>query len=169
MSKFLKFPDVLLIPVILVAFVASYGIVHLAMHTRNNVSLVKLSDVSYGSYDSAYKIESDVQKENIREIEGWFVLEGITYNYYNFGEGAGGSSVYNNMHLALIDGDNVVLLPTVLVLRKDVTRKLRDGTNYRYCGFKAIVPTDYLDFAKDATFYMAVTDPYDNMELYEIE
>lgn len=166
---FFRFPDVLIIPFVVLAFVVSYGIVHLAMHTRNNVSYIDLSDISEGTSDTAYSIEEQNDTPGYIEIKGWFVIPGRTYDYYNFGQGKGGSGVYNEMHLALLDGDRVVMLPTILIERPDVTEALGDGLEYDYCGFITHIPNDFRQLAGESGFCMVVSDPYDNLEIYRLE
>ncbi|MCR4687999.1 MAG: hypothetical protein K5745_00445 [Saccharofermentans sp.] len=167
-KKLFRFPDVILIPFIICAFLVAYGIVHMPMRTRNNPSVVSRSEVKAGTDDYKYEIEEDRDFENYRMLKGYFVIPGRTYRFYNFGLGKTIDGVYNKMYLAVTDGGEVVLLPTVVYYRSDVSREINDGTDYYFCGFEAHIPAEYKQLAQDQ-LYMVYMDPYDNMELYEID
>ena len=80
---------------------------------------IKVKKYDYSQYiidsniDFEYSVENSISDEN-SYVNGWCIERNKTYTFYNYGWGREGSSVYNNIHLGCINGDNVYEFPTRL-------------------------------------------------------
>ena len=64
-------------------------------------------------------------------LQGWCVRKGVTYRYYNYGLDCTADAVYTNLHLCLVEGDSVYVIPTKLSDRDDIETVIGDGIDYR--------------------------------------
>jgi hypothetical protein len=136
-----------------------------------HVKVLAQSDYSAGSTSSArYQLEErNARPDGSTEVKGWFVLPGETYPYYNYGNDEHKTGVYDYMQFAVKNNDgSLAVFPTKLELRPDVTAALADGTDYRYCGFHALVPADWSSSLDSSRLVMAVTNPKGAVTVYPL-
>ncbi|MCC6093690.1 MAG: hypothetical protein LIV24_01470 [Eubacterium sp.] len=117
--------------------------------------------------DIRYDVESvTADEKNNSTIKGWFVKPGVTYDFYNYGNDAERTGVYNYLNVCLIDADRVYVLPTKLEIRQDVNDLIGDGTDYKFSGFEAYVPSKYSYLFDNCSYGFLSRDPDGRQTLY---
>lgn len=99
-------------------------------------------------------------------IKGWFVLPGITYDFYNYGNDNHSSSAYNYVNVCVVDKNDIYVLPTKLEERQDVNELIGDGVDYKYSGFQAKVSSELSNLVENKSIAFLVKDPDDKKTLY---
>lgn len=102
-------------------------------------------------------------------INGWFLKEGISYDYYNYGNDNHSQSVYNNMHIAFVNDEEVYLVPTKLIKREDVNLIIDDGIDYKYSGFTSKLSSTDKYIADEGKLVMVWEDINGIKEIYYLE
>ena len=114
-------------------------------HENSTISLYDKESFPHSAIENVqYSIESVSTDQNGNcTITGWFIQPGVTYSFYNYGNDATRSGVYNYLNICFVDGESTYVLPTKLEERSDVNDFIGDGINYRYSGFHAYIPSQY--------------------------
>lgn len=170
--KLLTWEHLLLILLTLLAIIA-VCVILLRYNTENNeIRIFDESSFNQGAIeDVKFEIEpfSEEAENEAQIIKGWFILPGVTYQYYNYGNDAERSGVYNYLNLCFIKDGKVYVLPTKLELRDDVNNIISDGIDYRYSGFRANVPENYSHLIKEGSIAFLVQNPDGVNTLYAQE
>ena len=148
-------------------------VLFLLYDTENNEILVyDESSFSQGAIkDVKFEIESISERDErgAQIIKGWFILPGVTYQYYNYGNDAERNGVYNYFNLCFLKDGKLYVLPTKLELRDDVNNLISDGIDYRYSGFQANLPKNYSHLIKEGSIAFLVKNPDGVNTIYEQE
>lgn len=140
-------------------------------HENTTISLYDKDSFPNSAIENVqYSIESvsTDQKGNCT-ITGWFIQPGVTYSFYNYGNDATRSGVYNYLNVCFVDGEYIYVLPTKLEERADVNDSIGDGINYRYAGFHAYVPSQYSYLLDKRSFGFLSQKPDGAKTLYVLE
>lgn len=145
------------------------GLIGAALREDSTVREEELSSYSVGAVeDIAFHIDSSgYDKNGNYYISGWCVKPGVVYEYYNYGNDAHRSGVYNNMHFGFSDGTRVFLLPTKLERREDVNSLLNDGIDYGFCGFRSILPKNRAGEIEKGDPVLVWENPDKSQELFD--
>lgn len=104
-----------------------------------------------------YKLEGGaVYRDGHAVITGWMTDTGHIDSGYNYGVDTVLYGVYNNMHCGIVNGDKVIIFPTKLKKRPDVNNEINDGIDYKYCGFTAYIPSEYVSEYSDNEIVLTV-------------
>lgn len=101
-------------------------------------------------------------------LQGWCVRKGVTYRYYNYGLDCTADAVYTNLHLCLVEGDSVYVIPTKLSDRDDIETVIGDGIDYRCSDFTAKIPKKQTHLLTEDNLGIIMTAPDGEELLYEI-
>lgn len=150
------------------AMVIICALLFIYRHENNTVHQYKRSSFNEDAIVSVkYNLESiSADKSGNETIKGWFVLPGATYDFYNYGNDANRSSVYNYLNVCLVEGDDVYVLPTKLEGRSDVNDTIGDGIDYKYAGFQAWLPYRYSFLSDKCSFAFLTQNPDGVKTLY---
>lgn len=137
-------------------------------HENNTVYLYSRYSFNVGAIeDVQYNVESIITDEmNNTTVKGWFIKQGVVYDFYNYGNDVESNGVYNYLNVCLINDDSVYILPTKPEWRYDVTDYIADGINYKYAGFEAYVPSKYSYLFDKCSFAFLSRDPAGAKTLY---
>lgn len=159
------------IVVLVIALIAVATLLVALRLEDTHVKVLAQSGYSAGSAASArYQLEErNARPDGSMEVKGWFVLPGVTYPYYNYGNDEHKTGAYDYMRFAVKNDDgSLTVFPTKLELRPDVTAALADGTDYRYCGFHALVPAKWSSSLDSNQLVMAITNPDGDVTVYPL-
>lgn len=159
-----------LVGFLILSFAASACLLVLFAREDKNVKTAAVSSFTQGKpSDIQYKVESRQYDGNgAYVISGWAVKPGVTYSFYNYGNDAERSCVYNNMHVGFVDGETVYILPTKLSQRDDVNQLINDGIDYSYCGFTAQLPKNKTGKIENGSLVLIWKNPDGSQELYHL-
>ncbi len=134
----------------------------------SEIKVRNLEDYEMGDADDiSFCIDQQmVNDENKYVVSGWLVENGKTYEAYNYGMDLTANIAYNNTKVCLIQDDSVLVLPTKMVQRDDVTDIIQDNFSHKNSGFVSCVDSEKLNMEADATLGAITTDPYGKETLY---
>jgi len=163
MEKFVNKKLIFVIAGLVICFLVSYLFALIYKFDNENITNSNLSEYIINKDKYTYIID-DIQ--NTRDV----------INIYGFVAQLKKQTISVNRQFALIEGNNVILIPTIKIQRDGATEYFDDGNNYENMGIQGRILTEYLQKDKlykigiivkdDGEPYIVVTDKFiENIEV----